>query len=226
MTKGYIYVLSNQSMPNLYKVGWCREHQDNRDLKLYTTGVPTPFKVEFKKLVDNASKLEKKIHKLLHEYRINDKREFFKSNDKDELLQVVKTETDISKEQSTEDIEIYINYQNKTYTKYIRNYFEKTQKNCLDFIERMETNDCFYDDKRLDKDFRRQRYGTWDSFRCYIKSNIPFYEKIIENIENNWDEIKRDIGIINLSNDNKCIKNMLDEINRELNVYNIELLSV
>ena len=49
---------------------------------------------------------------------------------------------------------------------------------------------------------------------------------MIENIENNWDEIKTDIGIIQLSNDNKCLKNILDEINREINVYNIELLSV
>ena len=226
MTKGYIYVLSNPSMPNLYKVGWCRKDPENRASELYKTGVPTPFKIEFKKLVNNASNLEQKIHKLLDEHRINDKREFFKSINKDELLQVVKTESETSSEQSTEETEKYINYQNKTYIKYIRNYFENIKTDCLYFIERMELNDCYFDDERLDKNFRTQRYGTWDSFRRYIKSNLPFYEKMIENIENNWDEIKTDIGIIQLSNDNKCLKNILDEINREINVYNIELLSV
>jgi hypothetical protein len=50
--------------------------------ELYTgkTGVPAPFKIEFAKKVINPKIKEDAIHKLLHERRFNQKREFFKAD--------------------------------------------------------------------------------------------------------------------------------------------------
>lgn len=76
---GYIYCLSNESFKdNIYKVGYTTRNLKNRLNELYNTSIPTPFKVEFAKYVDNASDSEKLIHKYLTDYRVNNKREYFK----------------------------------------------------------------------------------------------------------------------------------------------------
>ena len=44
----YVYCLSNSSFcPNILKVGWTRNNPAYRANQLYTTGIPTPFKIEF-----------------------------------------------------------------------------------------------------------------------------------------------------------------------------------
>ena len=81
-TIGYVYCLSNESMPNLVKVG--EIHTDGKTPKdrareLFTTGVPAPFKVEFAKKVKNPKQKEITLHKLLEEFteRYSSRREFF-----------------------------------------------------------------------------------------------------------------------------------------------------
>lgn len=82
MTSGYLYCFSNSSfLPNIFKVGMTERTPEQRAKELFTTGVPTPFKIEFAKKVNNYKQKEKTIHKLLtkHLYRINPKREFFRA---------------------------------------------------------------------------------------------------------------------------------------------------
>ena len=44
---GYVYILSNEAMSGLYKIGvTSREDLDRRMKELFTTGVPFPFKCE------------------------------------------------------------------------------------------------------------------------------------------------------------------------------------
>jgi hypothetical protein len=78
----YIYCFTNTSF-NAKTEGYTRVKigkTDNilRRLKeLFTTGLPEPFKVYRVLVVPNMDNMEKHIHKLLNQYRVNPKREFF-----------------------------------------------------------------------------------------------------------------------------------------------------
>lgn len=86
---GWVYCLSNPSFrENILKVGFTKEENLNiRVDKLYTTGVPTPFKLEFAAKFKNCLQVEKNIHGLLSHFRtrINDQREFFECTTDDVL---------------------------------------------------------------------------------------------------------------------------------------------
>jgi hypothetical protein len=79
MSSGYIYCFSNPSMPGMVKVGMTDRTPPDRAKELYTTGVASPFKIEFAKKVSSPSAKEKTLHLLLEQYttRINCRREFF-----------------------------------------------------------------------------------------------------------------------------------------------------
>ena len=86
--------MSNPSfLYDVFKVGRSFSDPEKRCTQLFTTGVPTPFNLEFKLYVNNAELFEKRIHKLLDKYRIFNKREFFKIN-KNELIEIIKKEND------------------------------------------------------------------------------------------------------------------------------------
>jgi hypothetical protein len=75
----YVYVLTNEAMPGIVKIG--RTAQDDvrsRIDQLYTTGVPVPFKLEFACRVENSSEIEQALHRAFSPYRVNPKREFFR----------------------------------------------------------------------------------------------------------------------------------------------------
>lgn len=79
MAAGYIYILSNASMPGLVKIGRTDRQPEDRARELSTTGVPTPFKIEYSIFVSDSVEVEKQIHKVLsnHGYRHSPSREFF-----------------------------------------------------------------------------------------------------------------------------------------------------
>lgn len=79
MSKGWIYCLSNKSMPGLLKIGQTKNCPQIRAEKLQSTGVPLPFKIEIAKKVLHFEKKEKLIHSILESFdkRVNPKREFF-----------------------------------------------------------------------------------------------------------------------------------------------------
>jgi hypothetical protein len=79
--QGYIYVLSNPSMPNIYKIGQTTDSVQNRILELSrNSNMPTQFEEVFSFFVFDTSASEIKIHNELKEYRINPDREFFKAD--------------------------------------------------------------------------------------------------------------------------------------------------
>ncbi|WP_141351571.1 GIY-YIG nuclease family protein [Zoogloea ramigera] len=77
-----IYVLKNEVMPGLVKIGLTTDSVESRIASLSTaTGVPLPFECHFAAEIPdgvNLEKLEKTLHQLFAERRINPKREFFK----------------------------------------------------------------------------------------------------------------------------------------------------
>lgn len=77
MSKGYVYVLSNPSMPGLVKIGWSGNGGRHRADQLYKTGTPARFAVEFEIMSRQPQELERRVHSRLVAFRLNDGREFF-----------------------------------------------------------------------------------------------------------------------------------------------------
>ena len=81
---GYVYCMSNESMPGLVKVGIVGEGRTplDRARELFGTGVPTPFVVEFAKRVQSPREKETEIHDILTELteRAYPRREFFRTS--------------------------------------------------------------------------------------------------------------------------------------------------
>lgn len=76
--RGYIYIASNPSMPGLIKVGKTTTSPNQRMSELHSTGVPTPFSLEFAARVADCHASEKRVHRALETYRVTTNREFFK----------------------------------------------------------------------------------------------------------------------------------------------------
>jgi hypothetical protein len=77
MNSGYVYILINQSFPQLIKIGRTLRDSRARARELSTTGVPTPFQVAFEIFSENHEQLEAAIHAELSAFRLTDRREFF-----------------------------------------------------------------------------------------------------------------------------------------------------
>lgn len=78
---GFIYVLSNMHMPDIYKVGMTTKAPHARAAELSaTTGVPMDFDVVYYAEVADPQGQEKRVHQALSQYRINSFREFFKAD--------------------------------------------------------------------------------------------------------------------------------------------------
>lgn len=75
---GYVYVLSNESLPGVLKVGMTSRDPFTRAMELRTTGVPTPFRVEFCLMTTRPAALEQALHHRFEPQRIHAGREFFR----------------------------------------------------------------------------------------------------------------------------------------------------
>lgn len=66
-------------MPGIVKIGKTTDNVENRIAQLSSsTAVPLPFECYFAAEVKDSAKLEKTLHQLFSENRVNPKREFFK----------------------------------------------------------------------------------------------------------------------------------------------------
>ncbi|WP_051093269.1 GIY-YIG nuclease family protein [Sphingobium indicum] len=76
---GIIYVLTNDAMPGMIKIGRTSgEGVERRVAELSrATGVPLPFKVAVARSVHDAHKVEKALHTAFGPDRVNPSREFF-----------------------------------------------------------------------------------------------------------------------------------------------------
>lgn len=78
---GIVYVLSNECMPGLVKIGkTSRLALEKRLKELFTTGVPLPFKCEYacRVKLSHMDELEKALHHAFAPNRVNENREFFR----------------------------------------------------------------------------------------------------------------------------------------------------
>ena len=89
-SKQHIYVLSNKSMPGIYKIGFTKGDPKKRAKQISSsTGVPVPFEVDFSFQCHNGLQLEGEIHNYLKTFQINKRREFFQM-DLNEAIDAIK----------------------------------------------------------------------------------------------------------------------------------------
>lgn len=76
---GFVYILSNVSMPGIYKIGFTDRSPMNRVNELSSsTSIPTSFEIVAYGEVENAQSIENELHKQFNEFRISSNREFFR----------------------------------------------------------------------------------------------------------------------------------------------------
>lgn len=77
MSEGYVYILTNEAMPGLVKIGKTTRTVKQRISELQSTGVPFPF-TEFASFAcPDCNWVEEQAHLLLADCRVNAGREFF-----------------------------------------------------------------------------------------------------------------------------------------------------
>ncbi len=79
MAAGYLYILTNVSLPYL-KIGMTRRSVRLRAEELFNTSVPTPFEIFYQGESGSCEQAEKLVHKRLKNYRVKENREFFEIN--------------------------------------------------------------------------------------------------------------------------------------------------
>jgi|SRR5690625_3997805 len=77
--EGWIYIVSNPSMPGLLKIGRTTRAPQERMAELaQATGVPSQFVLEYREHVTHCIAAEFSIHQKLRTFRWNENREFFR----------------------------------------------------------------------------------------------------------------------------------------------------
>jgi hypothetical protein len=86
---GFVYLLSNQSMPNIYKIGFTTLSPYKRAEQLSkSTSCPTDFEVVCFAEFHNCYEAEKEMHRRFSDYRVNKGKEFFKLSVEDLITYV------------------------------------------------------------------------------------------------------------------------------------------
>jgi len=81
MSFGYVYCLSNPSMPGILKIGYTERAMEERLQEANSSGTwgpPTDYAIEVAKFVSEPNHKEKLIHKILEKDRVNPRKEFFR----------------------------------------------------------------------------------------------------------------------------------------------------
>lgn len=73
-----VYILINDAMPGLVKIGLTSTSLEQRIRELDTTSVPLPFKCYYAAEVANAAFVEGKLHVAFGDFRVRSSREFFR----------------------------------------------------------------------------------------------------------------------------------------------------
>lgn len=84
--KGWVYVISNDAMPGLIKIGYSMKDPALRAAELNHTGSPHPYLVDYEVLVDNPREIEQAVHRRLS-YRREGK-EWFRCSAEDAIAEI------------------------------------------------------------------------------------------------------------------------------------------
>lgn len=96
MAYGFVYVLNNHLMPNIYKIGFTDKSPMQRCEDLSSkTAVPQPYNLVCYCELWHPASLEHHLHTVYKDKRINKNREFFELTDEDifEIRNIMKSKS-------------------------------------------------------------------------------------------------------------------------------------
>lgn len=73
-----VYILQNDAMPGLVKIGRTSTDLETRIRQLDTTGIPLPFRCFYAAEVNDGAKVEERLHEAFGDARVRERREFFR----------------------------------------------------------------------------------------------------------------------------------------------------
>ena len=73
-----VYILTNEAMPGLVKIGMTNSDLVGRIKQLYQTGVPLPFELFFACEVGNSALVETRLLDAFGDHRVSRNREFLR----------------------------------------------------------------------------------------------------------------------------------------------------
>lgn len=103
--RGIIYILLNPSFIKFLKIGKTQGTSEARAKEIYRqakTGIPSEFVVAYDIEVSDCDLVERLVHKALHDYRINEDREFFSISLKDAVAKIEEIIKDLERQKKLE----------------------------------------------------------------------------------------------------------------------------
>uniref|UniRef100_A0A6C0AV47 Bacteriophage T5 Orf172 DNA-binding domain-containing protein n=1 Tax=viral metagenome TaxID=1070528 RepID=A0A6C0AV47_9ZZZZ len=235
----YVYVMSNSSFPeDMLKIGWTRQHPNIRANNLHTSGIPTPFIVEYVIITPNGSKLEKQIHNHINTYRVNSNREFFKIS-KEELTKILENDLMLELRQVTEISAAFDRKKsNNDKVKEIELLYEELKKETEDFFGKFKKENTELVIKNMNNkkyvSFRDTEYNQSSlhihglenddekhlkKIFYFINRDIIEYKELLDKLIYNYKEIKNSIGGNQMRSDNVLFKKLI--LKTQENLHNI-----
>jgi hypothetical protein len=232
----YVYIMSNESFTDdTFKIGWTRDNPKIRANTLQTSGVPTPFIIEYIINTSDGSTLEKLIHKHLKTYRIKDNREFFKIS-KDTLKEILTTELNlelkqiddvpISKKVISENKEV--NEINKVFLELLKdskeffsNFKKENTRLCIKEIDKklhlsVIKSELDSSSTCLDFCFDNDEEYNFKNNCFSMNRSIESYGETVFDLLNNYESIKERIGYKRMNQDNKFFKKQIIDTHMKL----------
>ena len=226
----YVYCMSNPSLPeDMLKIGWTREHPQKRADDLYTSGIPTPFSVEFIIITPEGCKCEKIIHDHLNTYRVNSDREFFKisleklteilKNElKFELTQIIGGYRKKNKNEPVKKLTLLFENLVKEFEEYFGKFKKEKDKKVIRV--RVQNNKKYVsfragEDIALEDEERRLKERLQDAY-YFINRDIIDYKEMLERLIYDYKDLKEKLGGRLLRSDNITFKKAMLETQKDL----------
>jgi len=232
----YVYVMSNSSFDSdMLKIGYTKEHPIIRANNLHTSGVPTPFIIEYVIITPDGFQLEKQIHHHIAKYRVKSNREFFKIS-KDKLTEILINELMLDLT-AIDELPIYIPtkliYGKKLSE--IKTLYESLKKDAYNFFSKFEKDSSELVVKKINNkmhvfftesvpgvmplsgsgfdDVEEQRIiNIYNN----ITRRINDYGEMLDYLLTNYEEIKKDLSAELLRHDNKYLKTRILDTHKDL----------
>lgn len=142
MSAGFIYIFSNPSMVGILKVGMSSRVPDIRvaDPDLNSTGVPTPFEVEYYAFFDNMRSAEQEAHIKLKRYHYS--KEYFKLSIEEAVAVIENLSQEAKRLYLNEDSSVKISLDN-----------QKTMEKELEIKQARD----IHNQMKIESEFKKQR---------------------------------------------------------------------